>query len=282
MIALFTVLLSWREWVRAGDSENIRTKYSQRLDELKLLTETSPPKAFLNQYDELFRKVVDARSRAIRAARASPKSNEDTITRAFRFVLDAMLQLARRWDSTTEIERIGKRVYRANIMWCLPKDAVTDSARKTRLIELGKTFYDFDDVDAMFEAADGFLKVDIPLSTKESTDNEPDTEINDLMLIFNVGGRKSTKNIDGAPIAAASGNAAYVLDTSNMREFAKQQKGFTRSELDKIEKYYQGDDKGRSIISLPIPSEFDETNATMPIAAYSTDSGHPFQAKPAT
>ena len=271
LIILFAILLTWREAIRASDNENIRSQYSERLNELKLLTETSPPRAFLGLYDELFGKAFDASTEAIlgvrtQAGKFEESGDDDPLARTTRFVLDTMLQLARRWDSTTDVENISDRVYRANIMWCWSHDSITEESKKAEVLELSKLLYEFGDVDGLFKSVDGFLTVDQLLSTMESTDGVEDTEIEKLVLIFNKDTSQPTKNLAGAPDAVVSGKACYVNDTAEMSRFAKAARGFESEELQKIESYYETDGKGRSIISMPIVSQFDQSTAHLPLA----------------
>lgn len=269
LILVFAISLTMREALRSSDVEKIRSRYNDRLDELKLLTETSPPKAFLSQYDTLFGKAMDTNNRAIIAARKSTEEyapGEDPLTRGVRFVLDVMLQLAKRWDTPTDVESIEQRTYRANIMWCWLKENVSDDDMKAQLHSLADRLYDFEEVDDLFDASDGFLKVEIQLSTKEESEGEADTEIDDLVLVLNTNQHKSPRNLPGAPLAAATGKANYVANTKNIHTFAKSQDGLEDQDLEKIKAYYDSDDKGRSIISLPIPFDFDGRELRLPLA----------------
>ena len=274
LILLFMSLFGFREIVRASDNEVIRRGFHEKIDEIKLITETTPPKDFLRQYDELCGNVIEASANAIRLARRIAESGESTnidpLSESSRFILDCMLQLATRWDTTTDLETIGDRTYRANVMWCHLKENVADENQRSELLELSKTLYSFEDQKSMMDSADGFLKVDLDLATKERTDGEIDREIDDLMLTFDLKGgsksKKKTRNLAGAPISVVTGEMSYVGDTSQMSEFAKEQKGFSPDELSKIESNYAGDDKGRSIISLPVPFEFSSAGYKLPMA----------------
>lgn len=265
LILLFAIVFALREMVRSTDNEEIRTGFHQQLDRVIYVTEYTPPPEFYSQFERYFKEAVTVADKAIELVRSATVTGINPLTEPVRLVQDFILQLTRLWDITAAAETVSDLVYRSNIMWYLPKDTNLGEEAQSRIYELSKKFYEYEGAAQLFRDVDGFLIVDSEMSTKEKTDGQKDDEIENLLLLCFVDQSRPSKNLLGAPIAAITGEMSYVNDTSEMARFAKKQRVFSRGELTNIDSYYQGDNKGRSIISVPIFAKYDVAEARPPM-----------------
>ncbi len=198
-----------------------------------MLIENVAPPDFLDDYERIYKQCVGLE----RVLRPETDNADDEL----RWVLDAVITLAARWDYNT-----GGRsnVYRANVMI----DAGKREAWKDE--RAGHGCYGASEWPAALVQADGGLWVDRRFATADGADGDPDEDVARLLLLYS---RGKDINVGGAPEAFVAREMRYVSDTADLA--TRSPSGLPASSRQHIETFYANDRKAKSIIALPVPGD---------------------------
>ncbi|MEM1260945.1 MAG: hypothetical protein AAGH76_00975 [Pseudomonadota bacterium] len=229
---VFALVWARREAIAARDRANETAS-------IKTLIETVAPPDFLELYEEVYK-------RAVQLEFLADSDDIDNPDEELRWVLDCVIQLARRWDYSTQISR---DYYRANVM--IDRD---DTPKQWGPAVEAAAFHCYGEANwpAIAEQAEGGLWVEPDFATADAADGSADDDIDPLLLVYS---RRSDVdiNIGGAPEAFVAGNMIYLNSIEDIAN--NMPSGLPAASESAIRAFYERDARARSVISLPIPGE---------------------------
>lgn len=255
-----------REAQQRAQSENLDNSI-RAVHEVAL---TMPPRTFLSDFDRLIQRDAEASEKVVLGFEEGRWENDedtrafqDRIDQTIRHILDALLDLAWTWDEASSEPGI---VYRVNVMWyySLPYITSEPSLRLQILSEL--KFHPRDEREKLLngEGTTGALRLDPSLTTNSLERGTPNPD-ELLPLALLVGPMLESANTDqpileavrarnlpGAPMAVATVRLDYVEDSDEFVDHVERHDLYTQPSRNRIADYYQGDTKGKSIVSFPI------------------------------
>ncbi|MEM8981932.1 MAG: hypothetical protein AAGC71_02810 [Pseudomonadota bacterium] len=230
--SVFAIVWARREAIaardRAGETASIKT-----------LIETVAPPDFLELYEEVYKRAVQLEYLADSDAIENPDEE-------LRWVLDCVIQLARRWDYSTKISR---DYYRANVM--IDRDDAP-AAWSPTVAAAAHRCYGESNWPAIVAQAQGALWVEPDFATADAADGSADDDVEPLLLVYS---RKADVNINigGAPEAFVAGSMVYLDDIDEIANAMPS--GLPAASEPAVRAFYARDPRARSVISLPIPGE---------------------------
>lgn len=263
---LFALLLMARRNAVARESARLQARFTDGLDTLHEALETFPPRYFLMKFEDSYVNCELVTREALELIRGNMTDSEGVeqdlglLEQTIRTVIDNMIVLAQMWDNP---DPRSESVYRGNIMCFVSSESVPADQRDS-IWEAAKRFCVAINCNSAFESADGFLVVNKELTTTTETRGPTvDDSIKPFALPVTFPGsdEKRPQNLPGAPKAFASNKAEWIQDSHKIASMCENTESFDAGTVQRIRAYYDQDHKGRSIISIPIPSrQGNETN----------------------
>ncbi len=233
------------------------------------VAQTMPPRTFLGDFDELYRRESTATAVMVRGFSDSRLGEGDAALRqrvdhCIRSVLDALLDLAWIWDETPSASGL---VYRVNVMTLVPRSEFEAAAGRQRA-DILRAMALHAPADRGAELTDpavtAMLVLQPELSTnsrQRQTPNPDDLEplalpvgpilkpgtVEDSALAW-----ARAANLPGAPTAVALTRMDYVETSADIARHCREHLLYTSASRNCVEAFYKADAKGRSIVSFPI------------------------------
>ncbi len=272
LLIIFSILLAFQQFRlhkrRRADQDTLTNQISN----LEKVLGTMPPVDFMDALSKAFQDYDNyiTGQKAIAKYTAQNQSEEEVIKLAkdyknhTRFILSNMIALASQWDSTLTSGPHGA-TYRGNIMIFRSKEYLVNLDDTAAKILFSSAHFIHEDRKTALQSLDGILEVDIEM-TYRSASNQSDKANNQSTLIphddeikpfalgvkFPTPGKDTLQNLPGAPEAFVTDRPTIIPDNTAIADLCKRAGFVENSELDSIEKYYEADAKGRSIICWPI------------------------------
>lgn len=278
LLIFFSILLAVQQFKLHKRRKTDQDTLTNQINNLEKVLGTMPPVDFMDAVSKAFQDcdnyITGQKAIATDEYKAQNQSEEEAIKLArnrknqARFILSNMIALASQWDNTLASGPHGA-MYRGNIMVYRSKKYLEnlDDVATKELFSYAK-FIHGDNPKTALLSLDGILEVDIEM-TYRSSSNQSDMASNQSGLIphddeiqpFALGVKLNTDakslgdNLPGAPEAFVTDKPTIILDTTKIVNLCKETGCFKESALRSIEKYYEQDEKGRSIICWPIKNE---------------------------
>lgn len=279
--AVFVVSLFFREFYRARAYKRERQELERNIEAVREVAQTMPPKDLLQVSAEQFQ-VVSRQTELVISSKdvlLGEKRHDEArshLDHAIRALLDSIINLALKFDSPHGSPR---PTYRANIMWVRRLDDVGEDEVREIVWGWAKRLAPVAAKDAFFAMVDRLLLLDCSLAVRTQLDDDQsengpfEDDLEPLCLGF-VMPDSSLANINllGAPEALYTGGLAYVGESAGMAsEIREAGREYGSDALDRVNRYYTKDSKGKSIISIPVtgPNFLQPTEAPITLAVLS-------------
>ncbi|TXI37220.1 MAG: hypothetical protein E6Q59_08190 [Nitrosomonas sp.] len=277
LLICFSALLTFQQFRLHKRRKTDQTTLTNQIKNLENVLGTMPPVDFMDALSDAIKDCDSYITEQKAIAEFSPNNEDEEAAidlakdrkNQVRFILSNMIALASQWDNTLASGPHGA-TYRGNIMIFRSKEylANLDDAAAKALFSSAK-FIHGNDPKTVLQSLDGVLEVDVKM-TYRSSSNQSDKANNQsgfipyddevkpfalgVKLITTTGGL-SSGTLPGAPEAFVTDRPTIIQDSKTIADLCKRTGCFQEVELASIEKYYDQDEKGRSIICWPIKDE---------------------------
>jgi len=268
------VVAACREYFSYARARDDRTELHEDIESVREVASTMPPKDYLRRAASEFRRVsFEVDTIYIPAIKEIHKDQgeggkeiyysftdiREKINVTIRVVLDAMINLALHFDQPHSSKEV---TYSANIMWLKDPGDYPDREQQDIVWGAAERLSDCENASMFFSAVDKLLILDVNLTTNSTNEGVPETDnLKPLCLGYKHGERGDGYNLPGAPETLTEADYSHVEDSRKIAETLTQ---YGQAAREKVADYYINDNRGRSILSMPlmgydpVTAEFDE------------------------